>query len=213
MTPSTILWANGKSFLVVSCSCGLSIAIMSLETKYLKVEGKHILIPLHGNPIPTQQQTHTSGNWTPGRATGRQAYALRKASHCLYSLLDLRSISLFLRPFPPPVFDHLQYANMEREIWSCVVMSDRQRVDTWGVVPNEESQPDLHTRREGLESCLYTHFFLRNSVAFMNIIICSWIYLYTQHNARPSIQTAGSHHLLCNLISTALMVAAEQIHI
>ena len=92
MTPSTILWANGKSFLVVSCNWGLSIAITSLETKYLKVEGKHILIPMHGNPIPTQQQTHTSGNWTPGKATGRQAYALRKANHCLYSLSDLLAL-------------------------------------------------------------------------------------------------------------------------
>jgi len=50
--------------------------------------------------------------------------------------------SLVPRAFPPPVFDCLQYANMEGEglgDWSCAVMSVRQKVDTRGVVPNEES--------------------------------------------------------------------------
>jgi len=39
------------------------------------------------------------------------------------------------RPFLLPVFDHFQYANMERkawESWSHAVRSGRQRVDTWG---------------------------------------------------------------------------------
>jgi len=90
-----------------------------------------------------------------GQLVGKLMLLGRPATACIAC-----QISLFPRPFPPPVFDHLQYANMEREIWSCVVMSDRQRVDTWGVVPNEESQPDLHTHREGLVSCLYTDFSL-----------------------------------------------------
>jgi len=30
-------------------------------------------------------------------------------------------LSLVPRLFPPLVFDHLQYATMEREIWSCVI--------------------------------------------------------------------------------------------
>ena len=50
--------------------------------------------------------------------------------------------SLVPRAFPPPVFDCLQYANMEREglgDWSRAVMSVRQKVDTQGVVPDEES--------------------------------------------------------------------------
>jgi len=50
----------------------------------------------------------------------------------------LPSNSLIPRLFPPPVFNCLQYANMEGEgleIWSRVVTSGRQRVDTRGVVP------------------------------------------------------------------------------
>jgi len=41
--------------------------------------------------------------------------------------------SLVPRPIPPPVFDHLQYANMggkAQEIWSHAVMSSSQEVDT-----------------------------------------------------------------------------------
>ena len=40
--------------------------------------------------------------------------------------------SLVPRPFPPPVFDCLQYANMGGkawEIWSRAVISGRQKVD------------------------------------------------------------------------------------
>ena len=50
--------------------------------------------------------------------------------------------SLVPRAFPPPVFDCLQYANTEEEglgDWSHAVMSVRQKVDTQGVVPDEES--------------------------------------------------------------------------
>ena len=54
------------------------------------------------------------------------------------------------RPFPPPVFDHLQNANMEGktcQIWSCVVTSGRQKVQ---VVPDEESRsPFLYYQSEG----------------------------------------------------------------
>ena len=44
--------------------------------------------------------------------------------------------SLIPRPLPPPVFDHLQYANMEGEGLGDLVNTGtiirRQRVDTWG---------------------------------------------------------------------------------
>ena len=60
--------------------------------------------------------------------------------------------SLIPRPFPPPVFDRLQYANMEgegREIWSCAVISGRWSVDTQGAVPNKAlSVPSV----QGLEA-------------------------------------------------------------
>ena len=43
------------------------------------------------------------------------------------------------RPFQPPVFHHFQY-EIQRgeawEIWSHVMMSGRQMVDTRGAVPN-----------------------------------------------------------------------------
>jgi len=62
--------------------------------------------------------------------------------------------SLVPRLFPPPVFDRLLYANMEGdsawEIWSHAVTSSRQRVDTQGVVPDEESQsPFLYYQSKG----------------------------------------------------------------
>lgn len=45
-------------------------------------------------------------------------------------------------PLPPPFFDLSRYANAERgkawEVWSGMVMSDRQRTDTWEVVPYKE---------------------------------------------------------------------------
>ena len=50
--------------------------------------------------------------------------------------------SLVPRPFPPPVFDRLQYANTEGkawEIWSCAVTSGRQKVDTRGAVPDSSN--------------------------------------------------------------------------
>jgi len=49
--------------------------------------------------------------------------------------LHTMNYSVIPRLFPPPVFDYLQYANIEgegREIWSHVVTSGRQRVDTQG---------------------------------------------------------------------------------
>ena len=50
-------------------------------------------------------------------------------------------VSLTPRLFPPPVFDRLRCADMEgEEIWSRAVMSDRQRVDIKGAVPDKESQ-------------------------------------------------------------------------
>jgi len=57
--------------------------------------------------------------------------------------------SLVPRLFPPPVFDHLQYANMEGkawEIWSRAVMSGRQMVDTRGVVPNSSNSRFVSNR-------------------------------------------------------------------
>ena len=61
--------------------------------------------------------------------------------------------SLVPRLFPPPVFDHLRYANTEMEglgDWSRVDTSGRQKVDTWGVVPDEESRsPFLYYWSEG----------------------------------------------------------------
>ena len=64
--------------------------------------------------------------------------------------------SLIPRLFPPPVFDRLQYANTEGEglgIWSCAVTSGRQKVDTQGAVPVEESQsPFLYYMVRGLEA-------------------------------------------------------------
>ena len=47
--------------------------------------------------------------------------------------------SLLLGLFPPPVFDGLQYANMEGEGLGDLVTSGRQRVDTQGVVSIEET--------------------------------------------------------------------------
>jgi len=66
--------------------------------------------------------------------------------------------SLVPRPFLYPVFDCLQDANTERnarEIWSCVVTRSprRQRVDTQGAVPDEESQKTLLAMSvQGLEA-------------------------------------------------------------
>jgi len=61
--------------------------------------------------------------------------------------------SLVPRPFPRPLFDCLQYANMEGkawEIWSHPVTSGRQMVDTRGAVPDVESQsPFLYYWSEG----------------------------------------------------------------
>ena len=63
------------------------------------------------------------------------------------------NISLVPRLFPPPVIDRLQYANMDGEGLgdsSRAVTSGRQKVDTRGAVPNEESRsPFLYYRSEG----------------------------------------------------------------
>ena len=53
-------------------------------------------------------------------------------------------LSVIPRLFPPPILDCLQYwyANMGGkawEIWSHVVMSGRQRVDTWGAGPDSNN--------------------------------------------------------------------------
>jgi len=49
------------------------------------------------------------------------------------------SVSLTPGLFPPPVFDRLRCADMEgEEIWSCAVMSDRQRVDIKGAVSDKD---------------------------------------------------------------------------
>ena len=45
------------------------------------------------------------------------------------------AVSLVPRLFPPPVFDHLQYANTEGEGLGDLVMCStlgRQSIDTWG---------------------------------------------------------------------------------
>jgi len=51
--------------------------------------------------------------------------------------------SLIPRLFPPPVFDRLQYTNTEGkawEIWSHVVTSGRQKVDTRGQCPSSNTR-------------------------------------------------------------------------
>ena len=53
------------------------------------------------------------------------------------------------RPFPPPVFDRLQYANTEGEgweIWSHAVTSGRQMVDTQGAVPDSSNSRFVSNR-------------------------------------------------------------------
>ena len=59
--------------------------------------------------------------------------------------------SLVPRPFPPPVFDRLQCANTEGEdLVTCGYVRYRQKVDTRGAVPDEESRrPFLYNRSEG----------------------------------------------------------------
>jgi len=42
------------------------------------------------------------------------------------------------------------------------------------------AKPDPRTRGR-----VWCRLFLRNTLAFMNVFIRSWIYLYTQHKARP----------------------------
>ena len=58
---------------------------------------------------------------------------------CVSRWHDTRIVAILIpRPFPSPVFDCLQYANMEGkawEIWSRVVMPGRWRVDTRGWRP------------------------------------------------------------------------------
>ena len=71
----------------------------------------------------------------------------------MYKVKKLDLSSLVPRPFPPPVFDRLQYANTEGEglgdLVTCVT-SGRQTVDTRGAVPEEESRsPFLYYRSEG----------------------------------------------------------------
>ena len=49
----------------------------------------------------------------------------------IIQLRDSKCYSLVPRPFPPPVFDHLQYAYMEGKAWevlSCTITSGSQRV-------------------------------------------------------------------------------------
>jgi len=57
--------------------------------------------------------------------------------------------SLVPRPFPPPVFDRLQYANTDGEGLGDLI-TGRQKVDTRGAVPDEESRSRfLYYRSEG----------------------------------------------------------------
>jgi len=73
--------------------------------------------------------------------TGMGAYVWPlTATEWLMNLVVAPSMqcSLIPRSFPPPVFDCLQYANMEGEGLGDLFMYGevRQKVDIWGAVPN-----------------------------------------------------------------------------